>query len=118
MNFFNPDSEAPNSAIEILMVPLFFLFAALFAYTVANRYFEAEGKKPKWFPAVWVLLGLAVLFGLQRFMFTFDILYAQTLVTGRIRYSHHLGLILPIVTCIIIAIKEFNRKRADSERLY
>lgn len=79
---------------------------------------DAEGKRPKWFPVVWVALALAALFGFQRYMFTRDVLYAQTLVTGRIRYSHYVGVILPVVTAIIIVIREFNRKRADAERLY
>jgi hypothetical protein len=100
------------------MVPMMLLVLGVFLYSAASRYIEAEGKPPKWMKVIWVALGLSVLFGLQRFMFTKDILYAQTLVTGRIRYSHHAGLILPLIVTIGIGIREYVRKRADSERLY
>ena len=118
MGFFSPDSEAPGSAIEVMMVPMFFLVIGIFLYAAANRYLEAEGKFPKWFPGVWVFLGFAVLFGLQRYIFTFDILYVQTLVTGRIRYSHYAGFFIPLLVTLGIIIREIVRKRTDSERLY
>ena len=118
MNFFSPESEAPTSAIEIVMVPFFFLILGIFVYTAANRFRDNEGKNPKWLPVVWVSLGLAILFGLQRYAYMSDILYAQTLVTGRIRYSHHAGLFLPLLTTIIIVIREVVRKRNEAERLY
>ena len=118
MDFFNPESGSPESALEIMMIPLLFLVFGVIAYSAANRYLESEGKRPKWMPVIYISFGFALLFGLQRFMFTQDILYANTLVTGKIRYSHHVALGLPLLTIIGIGIREFVRKRTQSERLY
>lgn len=118
MEFFNPEIGAPESALEVLMAPLLFLVFGILAYSASNRYLEQEGKRPKWMPLVYVAFGLALLFGLQKYMFTREILYANTLTTGKVRYAHHLGLLLPLVTTVGIGIREFLRKRANAERLY
>ncbi|MDH4387847.1 MAG: hypothetical protein QE269_03890 [Fimbriimonas sp.] len=118
MDFFSPESGSPESALEIMMIPLLFLAFGVIAYSASNRYLESEGKRPKWMPIVYVAFGFALLFGMQRFMFTRDILYANTLVTGKIRYSHYIALGLPLLTTIGIGIREFMRKRTDAERLY
>ena len=118
MEFFNPESGSPESALEIMMIPLLFLVFGVIAYSASNRYLESEGKRPKWMPVVYVAFGFALLFGLQRYMFTREILYANTLITGKIRYAHYLALGLPLVTTIGIGIREFVRKRTNAERLY
>lgn len=118
MDFFNPESGSPESALEIMMVPLLFLVFGVLAYSASNRYLENEGKRPKWMPVVYVAFGLALLFGFQKYMFTREILYANTLTTGKVRYAHYLGFLLPLLTSIGIGIREFFRKRANAERLY
>lgn len=118
MGFFSPDSGSPESTLEIMMVPLLWLFIGFFAYVGSNRYLEAEGKRPKWMPVIYVCFFFALLFGLQKVMYTRDLLYAQTLVSGKIRYAHYLSFIFPLLTAAGIGVREFARKRTDSERLY
>jgi hypothetical protein len=118
MEFFNPETGSPESALEIMMIPLLFLVFGVIAYSASNRYLESEGKRPKWMPVIYVAFGFALLFGLQRLMFTRDLLYANTLVTGKIRYAHYIAFGLPFLTAVGIGIREFIRKRAQAERLY
>lgn len=70
MEFFNPESGAPESTLEILLVPMLFLVFGVIAYSASNRYFEAEGKRPKWMPVVYAAFALSLVFGFQRYMFT------------------------------------------------
>lgn len=115
---FSPETQSPESTVEILMMPMMFLAFAIVLYNASLRQREFTGTNPKWMPAVWVLFGFSVFFGVQRWSYTRDLIYANTLITRKLQLAHTADLVVPLAALGIVLFLEWRRKRQAQNSLY
>ena len=109
---FSTTGMAPESMMDVLLLPLLLTFFGIAARIGAVSYMRTYGKRPNHFLLTYIPLGLAMLIGLSWMykLYQPDALsrefYAQSLlgVKGRVQKAHYAAFLIPLVATIGIAL--------------
>jgi hypothetical protein len=122
LSFFNAEQSAPNgcpqSAMDIVITSFLFTFFGLMMFIGSITYERSYGKPAKWWRYSTVPIALGAIFGLQRVVFLFDYIYANTVTSRKLQISHWLAFLVPVLSIAGIFLYKWLVKRNEERRAY
>ena len=122
LSFFNPDDSSPlgcpSSAMDIVISSFIFAFFGVMIFIGSVRYEQAYDTSAKWWKWSLLPIGVGVLLGIQRVAFLSSFLYANTVTTKKLLWSHYLALIVPLLCIASIFLYKWYKQRNEGRRVY
>lgn len=122
LSFFDADVSSPlgcpQSAMDIVISSFLFAFFGVMMFIGAVRYELTYDKVATWWKWSFVPLAIAIILGLQKVVFTFNFLYANTIISKKLLWSHWLSLLVPVFAVVSIFVYKWLKERNEGRRVY
>ena len=122
LSFFSVEQSAPGgcpqSAMDIVFTSFLFAFLGVLMFFASISYERSYGKPAKWWWGSFILIAIGVIFGLQRVVFLSNDFYAGTVITNKLKYSHWLAFLVPILSIAGIILYRWLIQRNAERRTY
>ena len=122
LSFFDANvssqNGSPQSVSDIVISSFIFAFFGVMMFIGSVRYEMTYDKEAKWWKWCFLLIGIGVLFGIQRIAFLTNFLYVNTVISKKLLYAHYLSLIVPILCGASIFLYKWRKQQTEEKRVY